>query len=85
MQAGSWALDIWIGSPDDRGRGLGRTLMNLATARIFDEHGATTVLIDPKVTNERAIAFYRRIGFVDVEVRRFGDDESLVMRLDRAD
>ncbi|MEM8921886.1 MAG: GNAT family N-acetyltransferase [Actinomycetota bacterium] len=83
VPAGTWALDIWIGSPQDRGRGLGGRMMGEAIDRIFDRHGATEVLIDPKVTNERAIAFYRKLGFEEVGVRRFGDDECLVMRLVR--
>lgn len=40
-------------------------------------------MIDPKVTNRRAIDFYRRLGFEPVGVRDFGDDECLVVRLDR--
>jgi aminoglycoside 6'-N-acetyltransferase len=81
IEAGTWALDIWIGSPDDRGRGLGAAAMGLALRRIFDQHGADGVVIDPAVDNHRAIAFYERLGFERVGVRRFGEDECLVMRL----
>jgi aminoglycoside 6'-N-acetyltransferase len=81
IEAGTWALDIWIGSPDDRGRGLGAAAMGLALRRIFDQHGADRVVIDPAVDNHRAIEFYERLGFERVGVRRFGDDECLVMRL----
>lgn len=84
IEAGTWAIDIWIGSPDDRGRGLGVEAMKLALGRLFDRHGAAMVVIDPAVDNRRAIAFYERLGFERVGVREFGDDESLVMRLFRS-
>jgi len=81
VEPGTWALDIWIGSPGDRGRGLGAEVMRMALARVFDQHDAEVVLIDPSVDNRRAIAFYGRLGFETVGVREFGDDECLVMRL----
>jgi aminoglycoside 6'-N-acetyltransferase len=82
---GTWALDIWIGAPDDRGRGLGGAAMRLALDRVFGHHDAAWLVIDPYVTNTRAIAFYRHLGFEPVDERRFGDDERrcLVMRLVR--
>jgi aminoglycoside 6'-N-acetyltransferase len=84
VEAGTWALDIWIGSPDDRGRGLGGEAMKLALERVFDHHGAEMVVIDPAVDNRRAIEFYERLGFERVGVREFDDDECLVMRLLRS-
>ncbi len=84
IQQGTWALDIWIGSPDDRGRGLGAEAMKVALRRVFDWHDAEMVVIDPAVDNRRAIAFYEKLGFERVGVREFGDDECLVMRLLRS-
>ncbi len=84
IEPATWALDIWIGSPDDRGRGLGAKAMKLALGRAFDQHGAGMVVIDPAVGNRRAITFYEKLGFVRVGVREFGDDECLVMRLLRS-
>ncbi len=81
IEPGAWALDIWIGSPEDRGRGLGAKAMKAALRRVFGRHGAEMVVIDPAVDNLRAIAFYERLGFERVGVRRFGDDECLVMCL----
>ncbi len=81
---GTWALDIWIGSSADRGRGLGHQVMEAATDRCFVRHGAMTILIDPLVTNTQAIGFYERYGFETVGERDFDDDRCLVMRLDRA-
>ena len=76
---GTWSLDIWIGSPDDRGRGLGREVMHAALRRIFDHHGAEVVLIDPRIENRRAISFYERLGFERVEDRELDGDRCLVM------
>ena len=84
IEPGTWALDIWIGSPADRGRGLGAEAMKVALGRVFDQHGAEMVVIDPAVDNRRAISFYERLGFERVGVREFGDDECLVMRRSRS-
>ena len=43
----------------------------------------TAILVDPLATNERGHRFYERLGFREVERRRFGDDDCLVFRLDR--
>jgi aminoglycoside 6'-N-acetyltransferase len=80
VDPGTWALDIWIGSPEDRGRGLGAEAMRVALARTFRHIGAEMVVIDPLVDNLGAIAFYERLGFERFGVRDFGDDECLVMR-----
>ncbi len=78
---GTWSLDIWIGSPGDRGRGLGTGAMHAALQRIFDHHRADVAVIDPRADHLRAIAFYERLGFERVGVRDFDDDRCLVMRL----
>jgi aminoglycoside 6'-N-acetyltransferase len=84
VEPGTWALDIWIGSPEDRGRGLGAEVMRLALDRVFDHPDAEMVVTDPVVDNLRAIAFYERLGFERIGVRDFGDDECLVMRFLRS-
>jgi aminoglycoside 6'-N-acetyltransferase len=84
VKPGTWALDIWIGSPADRGRGLGARAMRAAVARVFERADADAVVIDPKVSNRRAIAFYERLGFERVGERDFDADRCLVMRLARS-
>lgn len=83
VEPGTWTIDIWIGSPGDRGRGLGAQAMRAAVRRNFDHHDARTIVIDPLVTNLRAIQFYERLGFEPVGVRDFDGDSCLVMRLRR--
>lgn len=78
------AIDIWIGSAADRGRGLGTAMMQLAIARCFAPPDITEILIDPLASNARAIRFYARLGFVAIGRRWFGADDCLVMRLARA-
>jgi aminoglycoside 6'-N-acetyltransferase len=79
------AIDIWIGEESDLGQGYGTTMMQLALARCFVNPDVTAVLIDPLASNTRAHRFYERLGFQSVGPRRFGDDDCLVYRLDRAD
>jgi aminoglycoside 6'-N-acetyltransferase len=80
---GAWTIDIWIGSPADRGRCPGTEMMRQALARCFDDHLATEVLIDPLASDERAVRFYECLGFEFVEARNFGDDHCLVHRFAR--
>jgi aminoglycoside 6'-N-acetyltransferase len=81
VEPGTWALDILIGSPADRGRGLGAQAMQAAIRRVFEQHLAETILIDPLATNRRAIAFYERLGFEPAEVRDINGDSCFVMKL----
>lgn len=83
VPTGLRAIDIWIGEPDYRGQGIGSAVMQLAIARCFAAPEVTAIIIDPLASNTRAIQFYERLGFVAVERRSFGDDDCLVMRLDR--
>lgn len=79
------AIDIWIGAPEDRGKGFGREMMRLALERCFADPSVTGVVIDPLASNLRAHAFYRRLGFKPVGRRTFGEDDCLVHELARRD
>jgi aminoglycoside 6'-N-acetyltransferase len=83
-QAGLMAIDIEIGEPDMRGKGYGRTMMGLALILCFSDPTIQAVLIDPLVTNTRAIAFYERLGFTFLENRWFGKDYCAVHQITRA-
>ncbi|MBY0423134.1 MAG: acetyltransferase [Parvularculaceae bacterium] len=80
------AIDIWIGAPADRGRGLGAAMMRRAQALCFADPAVTAIVIDPLASSRRAHVFYQRLGFAPVERRLFndGEDDCLVHRLDRA-
>jgi aminoglycoside 6'-N-acetyltransferase len=79
------AIDIWIGSEADLGKGYGTRMMKLALARCFDDPAVSAVLVDPLASNTRAHRFYECLGFRFVERRWFGEDECFVYRLDRKD
>ena len=78
------AIDIWIGSETDLGKGYGTQMMKLAIDRCFADPAVTAILIDPLASNTRSHRFYERLGFRFVEPRRFGDDDCFVYRLDRS-
>jgi aminoglycoside 6'-N-acetyltransferase len=79
------AVDIWIGEEVNLVKGYGTIMMKLALASCFANSDVSAVLIDPLANNTRAHRFYERLGFQFVEHRRFGEDECIVYRLDRAD
>lgn len=79
------AIDIWIGEADYLEQGYGSTMMRLAIERCFAIAGVSAIIIDPLASNVRAHRFYQRLGFRPVERRMFGDDDTLVHRLERAD
>ncbi len=79
------AIDIWIGDPADRNRGLGAAMMRLVINRCFAD-GADAIVIDPLNSNVNAHRFYRRLGFRPIGRRLFNDeDDCLVHRLERDD
>ncbi len=79
------AVDLWIGEARDLGRGYGTQMMRLALERCFADPAVAAVLVDPLADNTRAHRFYRRLGFRAVGRRRFGRDDCLVHRLERAE
>ncbi len=79
------AIDIWIGAPEDRGKGHGAMMMRLALEQCFADQRVTAIVIDPLASNVRAHRFYARLGFKPIARRRFGDDDCLVHELTRAD
>jgi aminoglycoside 6'-N-acetyltransferase len=83
---GAWAIDIWIGSAEQRGHGYGTEMMRQAADRCFTVHGASELWIDPLVSNTRAIRFYQRLGWEFVAEHRFegdGDELCAIHRLAR--
>jgi aminoglycoside 6'-N-acetyltransferase len=77
------AIDLWIGEPDEIGRGYGTQIMNQAIERAFAEPSVHTILVDPLESNTRAHRFYESLGFEYVVCRKFGDDCCFVYRLRR--
>jgi aminoglycoside 6'-N-acetyltransferase len=53
-------------------------------AHCFSDPGVGAVPVDPLANNRRAQGFFERLGFRRLESRRFGEDDCIVYRLDRA-
>ncbi|MGE3304004.1 MAG: GNAT family N-acetyltransferase, partial [Hyphomonadaceae bacterium] len=79
------AIDIWIGAPEDRNRGLGAQMMRRAIEDCFAAAEVAAIVIDPLASNVDAHRFYERLGFEFVERRFFGEDDCFVFQLNRAD
>jgi len=79
------AVDIWIGDAADHGKGYGEQMMRLMFQRCFADPTVTAIVIDPLASNTRAHTFYQRLGFVPIERRMFGEDDTLVHKLTRED
>lgn len=56
-------------SPDHRRTGLGTTLVN-HVLQLAREHGVDRVLLEVRPSNTRALAFYKKLGFVQIGVRK---------------
>jgi predicted GNAT family acetyltransferase len=56
-------LGIFLGDPEDRGRGVGSAAIGLAVAEFRRAHAQTPIALRVRRTNARAIACYRRAGF----------------------
>ncbi len=61
--AWSAGIDIFIGEPDARDRGLGTEAVRTMLSYLFDQRGLHRVTIDPEVANMRAIRTYEKAGF----------------------
>lgn len=85
LPSGKRALDIWIGPAQWLGRGYGTRMMSAALEICFADPEVDEVLIDPLSDNERAIRFYRRLGFRFKEDRVFGKDRCSVHAITRSD
>lgn len=79
------AIDIWIGDAADRNRGHGAAIMRVVIDRCFADPEVKAIVIDPLASNVDAHRFYQRFGFKPMGRRKFGDDDCLVHRLERAE
>jgi aminoglycoside 6'-N-acetyltransferase len=62
-------IDLFL-STDWQGRGLGTDAIRTLAHFLFEARGHHRLVIDPSAANERAIAAYRKVGFVPVGVMR---------------
>ena len=67
----SAGIDIFIGEPDARDRGLGTEAIRTLLRYLFETRRVSRVVIDPEPSNHRAIRAYEKAGFrLDGVIRR---------------
>lgn len=59
----SAGIDIFIGEPDARDRGLGTEALRTLLRYLFETRGLKRVTIDPEPSNRRAVRAYEKAGF----------------------
>jgi aminoglycoside 6'-N-acetyltransferase len=71
----SWSagIDIYIGEPDARDRGVGTEAVRIMLRYLFEVKRVHRVIIDPQTTNARAIRAYEKAGFRREGVMRHND------------
>lgn len=63
-----FGIDQFIGEPSLWGQGIGRCMILLILSYLFDREGADRVVLDPVVTNIRAIRCYQACGFERITI-----------------
>ncbi len=63
------SIDIAL-HPDFTDRGLGTDALRTLARHLFEDRGHHRITIDPRATNARAIASYRKVGFRDIGIMR---------------
>ncbi|MBI4311437.1 MAG: acetyltransferase [Chloroflexi bacterium] len=65
---GVYGIDLFIGEPEQWGHGIGTAVVKAVTQHIFERLGAQRIVVDPHVTNGRAIRSYEKCGFRRVKL-----------------
>jgi aminoglycoside 6'-N-acetyltransferase len=63
-----YGIDEYIGEVSGWNRGLGTRAISLLLRYLFQAKGARKVILDPHVTNLRAIRCYEKCGFRKVKI-----------------
>ncbi|WP_456274424.1 GNAT family N-acetyltransferase [Bacillus sp. AK031] len=58
-----WGMDCFIGEPSLFNKGLGTRMVDLFTDHIIREANPDYIVLDPSITNKRAIRCYEKAGF----------------------
>ncbi len=63
LEPGTWDLDIFIASEEQRGKGAGHTALAMLKDEVFSTTLALAVCVFPSIRNERAVRAYEKAGF----------------------
>ncbi len=80
MTSDTRGIDITIGYEANLGRGFGSSIVKAFANRLFAQ-GAKRLIIDPDITNTRAIAAYKKVGFIAYNTYTTGEGTDLLMEL----
>lgn len=60
---GVWALDLFVGDIGRWGSGIGTDALTLLVDHILVDRVARRIVVDPRISNTRAIRSYEKVGF----------------------
>ncbi|MFJ5716914.1 GNAT family N-acetyltransferase [Neobacillus sp. NPDC093127] len=63
-----FGMDQFIGEPDYWNRGIGTILVKSMVDYLIEQKQATRVIMDPQITNIRALACYEKCGFKKIRL-----------------
>jgi aminoglycoside 6'-N-acetyltransferase len=63
-----FGMDQFIGETDYWNRGIGTLLVNSMVDYLIEEKQATRIIMDPQITNIRALACYEKCGFKKIRL-----------------
>lgn len=72
--------------PEFQGMGLSKVLMNKANEALFKFFEVTHIILQVRLTNEKAISLYKKIGFREEKVQKkyySKGEDCLVLKLER--
>ncbi len=67
-QENIYGLDQFIGEPSYWNRGIGTKLVKAMVNYLMDVKNADRIIMDPQITNERAIKCYEKCGFRKIRI-----------------
>lgn len=76
-----YGMDQFIGDPSLFGHGYGTWMVRTMTELLFQKKKADIIIMDPAVSNVRAIACYEKCGFV--KIRKIHNGENWLMTAKR--
>lgn len=79
----SFGTYLFIGEPDCLGKGYGTQIVAEFIDKLFIEHHARLLIIDPDPANIRAIRCYEKAGFTPIGLRKTPEGVHLLMELFR--
>jgi aminoglycoside 6'-N-acetyltransferase len=76
---GTFCIDLFIADKDYLNKGYGTEIVKRFSAKIMDELGAKKILIDPAITNKRAIRCYEKAGYRIIKYTNDGITDCCIM------